>query len=199
MKISKLTNSILAMVAITALAVPGIVFAQTNTAGAIAHENAHKVEAPGIVNVSLLEGSTGYAGSRVSFGGETQASAMPWLKSEGFGTVINLRLASEDGATVKSSEAAATAIGIKYVHLPFDPKSPDPDIMDKFTSAVGEESNQPVYIHCHSASRAAALWMISRVQKDGWAFDDAANEAKLIAEKPEESIAFAKAYLKKSK
>ena len=60
--------------------------------------------------------------------------------------------------------------------------------MDNFISAVGEKSNQPVYIHCHSATRAAALWMISRVQKDGWAFDDAANEAKLIAEKPDESI-----------
>ena len=199
MKIGKLTNSILAMVAITALAVPGIVFAQTNTADVIAPENAHKVEAPGIVNFTLLEDSTGYAGSRVGFGGETQPSAMPWLKSEGFATVINLRLASEDGATVKSSQTAATAIGIKYVHLPFDPKSPAPDIMDHFTSAVGEKSNQPVYIHCHSATRAAALWMISRVQKDGWAFDDAANEAKLIAEKPDESIAFASTYLKKSK
>lgn len=199
MKISKLTNSILAMVAITALAVPGIVIAQTNTADVITHENAHKVEASGIVNFTLLEDSTGYAGSRVGFGGATQPSAMPWLKSEGFATVINLRLASEDGATVKSSEAAATAIGIKYVHLPFDPKSNDPDIMDNFISAVGEESNQPVYIHCHSATRAAALWMISRVQKDGWTLDDAANEAKLIAEKPDESIGFASAYLKKSK
>jgi len=199
MKISKLTNSILPMVAIAALAVPGLVFAQTKPADVITQENVHKVEAPGIVNFSLMEGSTGYAGSRVGFGGATQPSAMPWLKSEGFATVINLRLASEDGATVKRSEAAATAIGIKYVHLPFDPKSPAPDIMDNFTSAVGEKSNQPVYIHCHSASRAAALWMISRVQKDGWAFDDAANEAKLIAEKPDESISFASAYLKKSK
>ena len=199
MKTGKLTKSILAVVAIAALAVPGIVFAQTNTADVIAQENVHKVEAPGIVNFSLLEGSTGYAGSRVGFGGATQASAMPWLKSEGFATVINLRLASEDGATVERSQAAATAIGMKYVHLPFDPHSPAPNLMDNFISAVGEKSNQPVYIHCHSATRAAALWMISRVQKDGWAFDDAANEAKLIAEKPDESIAFASTYLKKSK
>ena len=40
--------------------------------------------------------------------------------------------------------------------------------------------------------------MISRVQKDGWAFDNAANETKLIAEKPDESISFASAYLKES-
>ena len=199
MKISKPTKSILAVVAVAALAVTGILFAQTNTAVAIAQENVHKVEAPGILNFSLLEDSTGYAGSRVGFGGATQPSAMPWLKSEGFATVINLRLASEDGATVKSSEAAATAIGIKYVHLPFDPHSPAPNLVDNFTIAVGEESNHPVYIHCHSGTRAAALWMISRVQKDGWAFDDAANEAKLIAEKPDEAISFASAYLKKSK
>lgn len=72
MKFSKLTNSILVMVAITALAVPGIVIAQTNTADVIAHENVHKVEAPGIVNFTLLEDSMGYAGSRVGFGGATQ-------------------------------------------------------------------------------------------------------------------------------
>ena len=199
MKISTLAKSILAVVASAALAVPGIVFAQTNTAVVIAQENVHKVEAPGILNFSLLEDSTGYAGSRVGFGGATQPSAMPWLKSEGFATVINLRLASEEGATVERSRAAATAIGMKYIHLPFDPESPAPNIVDNFTSAVGEESNQPVYIHCHSGTRAAALWMISRVQKDGWAFDDAAKEAKLIAEKPDESISFARAYLKESK
>ena len=199
MKTGKLTKSILAVVAIAALAVPGIVFGQTDSVDVMVKENVHKVEAPGIVNFSLLEGSTGYAGSRVGFGGATQASAMPWLKREGFATVINLRLASEDGATVEQSQAAATAVGVKYIHMPFDPRNPASDIMDNFISAIGEKSNQPVYIHCHSATRAAALWMISRVQKDGWAFDGAANEAKLIAEKPEESISFASAYLKESK
>jgi protein tyrosine phosphatase (PTP) superfamily phosphohydrolase (DUF442 family) len=44
---------------------------------------------------------------------------MPWLKSEGFATVINLRLASEEGATVERSRAEATAIGMKYIHSPF--------------------------------------------------------------------------------
>ena len=126
MKTGKLTNSILAMVAIAALAVPGIVFAQTNSADVIAQENVHKVEAPGIVNFSLLEDSTGYAGSRVGFGGATQASAMPWLKSEGFATVINLRLASEDGATVEQQSGGGHSDRDEVRPLAIRPQEPRP-------------------------------------------------------------------------
>jgi hypothetical protein len=37
--------------------------------------------------------------------------------------------------------------------------------------------NQLAYIHCASANRAAALWMIKRMNVDGWGADRAAEEA----------------------
>ena len=120
---------------------------------------------------------------------------MPWLKSEGFAAVINLRLAEEPDAKVEESCVAAEEIGLKYIHLPFDPRNPDSGLVDKFVAAVSDETNQPVYIYCNTATRVAALWMIARVLEDGWEIDAACEEAKAIAAKPDEAIAFATKYI----
>jgi len=164
-------------------------------AGVSATAEPEKVDAPGIVNFSRIEGQPGFAGTIVGFGGATDSSAMPWLKREGFASVINLRLATEEGADVERSRAAAQAVGLNYIHLPFDPSNPVPDVYDNFLDAVGDKTNQPVYIHCGSATRAAALWMIGRVLKDGWEIDAAGEEAEVIALKPSAAVAIATKYI----
>ncbi len=67
--------------------------------------------------------------------------------------------------------------GVKYFHLPVNGASPDPAIVDQFIAAVGEPDNQPVFVHCASGNRAAALWMIKRLVVDGWDADRASTEA----------------------
>lgn len=156
---------------------------------------ADKVDVPGIENFSQLGRTTGSGGTMVGFGGATAPSAMVRLRNEGFATVLNLRLETEDGADVDAGRAAAKAAGLQYMHLPFDTEHPDPRRVDNFLSAVGDEENQPVYIHCHSATRVAALWMIKRVLEDGWTMDRARMEAETIAERPPDAIAFAEGYL----
>jgi len=153
------------------------------------------MDVAGIENFSRIEGSPGFAGPLVGFGGATQSSAMTWLRSEGFAAVINLRLATENGADVEGSRLAAQAAGLNYIHLPLNPKSLDPDVVDDFLTAVGDKGNQPVYIHCGSATRAAAMWMIGRVLEDGWEIDAAGQEAKGIAGKPSDAVAFATRYI----
>ena len=149
----------------------------------------------GIHNYSQIDESSGFAGSPVGFGGATQASAMPWLKGEGFSTVINLRAATEEGVDLEGCRAAAAAAGLNYVHLPFDPGSGDTQVVDDFLAAVGDEANQPVYVHCNTATRVAALWMIGRVLRDGWEFDAAREEGDEIAAKPVEANVFVRKYL----
>ena len=61
--------------------------------------------------------------------------------------------------------------------------------------AVGDEASQPVHIHCGSATRAGALWMIGRLQKDGWEIYAAGQEAELIAEIPPGAITLAALYI----
>jgi uncharacterized protein (TIGR01244 family) len=123
-----------------------------------------KMDVAGIKDFSRIEGSQGFAGALVGFGGATQPAAINWLRTEGFAAVINLRLATEDGASVEGSRAAAQAAGLTYIHLPFNSKSLDPNVVDEFLAAVGDEENQPVYIHCGSATRAR--YISSREKRD---------------------------------
>jgi uncharacterized protein (TIGR01244 family) len=132
-----------------------------------------KAEMEGVTNYSRVDATVGC-------GGATQPAAMAALKKEGFTSVVNLRLATEAGAEIEASRSAAQAAGLKYIHLPFDAAHPDPSLVDRFLAAVSDTSNQPVFIHCASANRVGAVWMIKRALKDGWDVDKARAEAEAI-------------------
>ena len=132
-----------------------------------------KQEIAGIRNYSRVDATVGC-------GGATDPSAMAGLKKEGFVSVINLRLANEEGANVEAGRAAAQAAGLKYIHLPFNAATPDPKVIDSFLVAVADRSNQPVYIHCGSANRVGAVWMIKRALRDKWPVEKALVEAQAI-------------------
>jgi len=132
-----------------------------------------KQEIAGVRNYSRVDATVGC-------GGATDPAAMAALKKEGFASVINLRLASEEGANVEAGRAAAQAAGLKYIHLPFSAASPDPKVIDSFLVAVADRANQPVYIHCGSASRVGGVWMIKRALRDGWPIEKALAEAQAI-------------------
>ena len=154
-----------------------------------------KVEVPGIDNFSKIEKTSGFAVNTIGFGGATQAVAMDSLKRQGFVTVINLRLDDEENIDLHGNSEAAKAAGLNYFHLPFDTSAPAKEVVDNFLKTVGNEVNQPVYVHCGSATRASALWMIGRVLVDGWELSAASAEVQKIARKPDDAIAFATAYI----
>ena len=143
------------------------------SAVAVSAQQVTKEEVPGIRNLSRLE-------TTVACAGATEIEAIPNVKKMGFVSMINLRQASEPGANVPQSEAAAKAAGLKYVHIPFDAAAPDPAVADRFLAAIKEPGNQPAYIHCASANRAAAMWFIKRVQIDRWDADRAMKEAETL-------------------
>jgi len=149
----------------------------------------------GIRNFSRIDDSSGHAGAMVGFGGATPPAAMAGLREAGFASVINLRLASESGADVEACRAAAEEAGLIYIHLPFDAEKPDPHLVENFLTAVGDPAKQPVYIHCNSANRVGALWMIERVLKDNWTIDNARREATKVGLTAPEADAFAINYI----
>ena len=79
-----------------------------------------KSEMPGVRNYSRVDATVGC-------GGAVDPTAMSALKKEGYVSVINLRLPTEEGANVDAGRAAAQSAGLKYIHLPFNAASPDPD------------------------------------------------------------------------
>ena len=125
---------------------------------------------PGISNLARVE-------TTVACAGATTPEAMAAIKRMGFAAVINLRLATENGADVDAETTSAKAAGLRYVHLPFSATDPDPAVVDRFLAAIVEPANQPALIHCASGVRAAMMWMIKRVQIDRWDVEKAADEA----------------------
>ncbi len=148
-----------------------------------------KGEIAGVRNFSRVDATVGCAGA-------TDPSAMAALKKEGFVAVVNLRVATEPGADVDAGRAAAQAAGLKYIHLPFNAAAPDAKIVDSFLAAVADKSNQPVFIHCGSANRVGAMWMIKRALQDGWPVEKAKAEGEGIGLTSPQLAAFAAEYIK---
>ena len=153
-----------AALVVAALAVPA--FAQINKDGV------KKVDVQGVTNFNQID-------AVFACGGATDANGVANLKKQGFASIISFRLPTEQGVT--EEETAIKSTGIKYVHLPLNGAMPDPKVADEFLAAVSDKANQPAYIHCGGGGRAASMWMIKRVLKDGWTIDRAAEEANLIA------------------
>lgn len=124
----------------------------------------------GVTNFARVE-------TTVACAGATTPESMAEIKRMGFASVINLRLATENGANVDAEAAAAKDAGLRYVHVPLNGASPDPSAIDAFLDAIKDPSNTPAFIHCASGNRAAAMWMVKRVQVDGWDVPKASEEA----------------------
>jgi len=148
-----------------------------------------KSDMPGVRNYSRVDATVGC-------GGAVDPTAMAALRKEGYVSVINLRLPNEPGADIEAGRGAAQTAGLKYIHLPFNAASPDPKVVADFLGAVADKSNQPVFIHCGSANRVGAVWMIKRVLQDGWAVDRAQAEAEAIGLQSPQLVAFANTYIK---
>lgn len=142
--------------------------------------------APGVPEAAAAQAEEGPAGvvnytrvdATVACAGATPPEAMAELKERGFAAVINFRTAGEQGATVDAGQAAAEAAGLKYYHLPF--RQASAEVAEQFLETVSDPANQPVFIHCGSANRVGAMWLIKRVRLDGWSPDEALAEAELI-------------------
>ena len=128
---------------------------------------------PGVANFSRVDSTVGCAGA-------VSPESMAAIKAAGFAAVVNLRVATEPGADVDASRAAAGRAGLVYLHFPFAASAPDTTMVERFLAAMKEPANQPVFIHCASANRAAAFWLIKRVKQDGWPVDKALDEASAI-------------------
>jgi uncharacterized protein (TIGR01244 family) len=132
-----------------------------------------KLTLPGAKNVTRVDAAVMCAGA-------TTSDAFPEIKKLGFASVINLRRDGEPGVDIAAARGAASAHGLKYVHIPVDSSNPSTESVDEFMKAVADPANQPAYIHCGSANRVAALWLIKRVVADGWEVTRATDEATAI-------------------
>ena len=97
-------------------------------------------EVPGIRNFAKVE-------STVACAGAIKPGAIPDIKNMGYASIINLRLASEEGADIDANIAAAKQAGIPYYHIPFSASAPDPAVVDTFLKTITAPGVQPAFIH----------------------------------------------------
>ena len=137
---------------------------------AFAQSKVTKETVPGIQNLARVE-------TTVACAGAITPESVTEIKKMGFVSIVNLREATEPNANVEAEGAAAKAVGLKYVHIPFVTASPSTAAVDNFLKAMAEGGTQPAFIHCGGGNRAAAMWFVKRALMDKWDNDRAMEEA----------------------
>lgn len=113
---------------------------------------------------------------RITLAGQPQPNDWSALAAEGFTTIINMRSDPERAAV--EAENARQA-GLAIVHLPLPAYELESEHVEQFTKVV-EAANGRLMIHCRTASRVALLWMLHRMQRQGWSQDAAEAELRRI-------------------
>lgn len=99
-----------------------------------------KQEMAGVRNFAKIE-------STVACAGAITPAAIAEIKKMGYASIINLRLATEQGADIESHTAVAKAAGLPYHHIPFSPSAPEPAVVDTFLKTITAPGVQPAFIH----------------------------------------------------
>jgi uncharacterized protein (TIGR01244 family) len=107
--------------------------------------------------------------------GQPTVEELSDLKADGIRAVLNLRVPTEHDAAGEA--AAVRELGMNYFNIPVDGANIGDGQVEEFLSLTDDESNQPMFIHCGSANRVGAFWMIRRAIRDGWSVSDAEAEA----------------------
>ena len=129
-------------------------------------------------------------------GGQPSLQHLEKLKAEGVKAIINLRQPTEYAAG--EEQAKAKALGLRYFNIPVSPTEPKDEQATEFLKITDDPENRPAFIHCRSAARVAAFWMIRRVLRDGWKIGDAEKEAEKVGLGDHPALSeFARKYIEK--
>lgn len=110
--------------------------------------------------------------------GQPTVEQLSQLKDDGVRSVLNLRPAAEYDATAE--EARVRELGMRYYNIPVDGTNVADSQVEEFLRLSDDTNNQPMFIHCASANRVGAFWLIRRVLKDGWDVPRAQAEAERV-------------------
>jgi uncharacterized protein (TIGR01244 family) len=129
-------------------------------------------------------------------GGQPRLEHLQQLKDQGVKAIINLRPPAEHRAA--EEEAKAKELGLRYFNIPFVYAEPKDEQATEFLKITDDPANRPAFIHCTSAIRVGAFWMIRRVLRDGWTIEAAEEEAKKVGLKESPHLnEFARRYIER--
>ncbi|HXG67931.1 MAG TPA: protein tyrosine phosphatase family protein [Blastocatellia bacterium] len=130
--------------------------------------------------------------------GQPADAAFGKLAANGYRSVLNLRSANE-GVDLERERELVEKAGMRYISIPVVSSAPKAEQAEAFIKAVSEANNHPMLIHCASANRVGAFFMIYRVLVQGWPEDKALEEATRIGLKSPVLKQFAQDYIASQK
>lgn len=101
----------------------------------------------------------------VVLAGQPQPDDWQRLAQQGFRTVLNIRSDPERAA---AQARAATIAGLRYIYEPLPAYELEAGHLTRFAEIIEHPDNGKLFIHCRSGSRVALLWMLYRMQHQGW-------------------------------
>jgi tyrosine-protein phosphatase SIW14 len=130
------------------------------------HELAQKQRVLGVQNFGVVT-PTLYRGAQPSKKGFESLSEM------GIKIVVDLR----EGDQGKEEEKQVTALGMKFVGIPWRCKDPKDDYFAKFLTIVRDNPDKKVFVHCHVGVDRTGMMIASyRMAEQGWSADEALRE-----------------------
>ena len=125
--------------------------------------------------------------------GQPTLEQLSKLKEDGIRTVLNLRVPSEHDAAAE--KAAVLELGMNYFNIPVAGANVRDEQVEAFLTLTDDVENRPIFIHCASANRVGAFWMIRRVVREDWSVTEAEAEAAEIGLRSEALRDFALRYI----
>ncbi len=131
--------------------------------------------------------------------GQPSEKDLAAAKQRGIQVVLTLRGKNEIDWDEK---AVAEQLGLQFERVDFrGPDTLTDEVFGKSRQILREAkmANQPVMLHCGSANRVGAIWMVYRVLDEGISWDQAYQEAKDVGLRTDGYVDRAKEYVQAQK
>lgn len=115
-----------------------------------------------------------YINEKISLGAQPSTMGLRKIADMGFKTVVNCT-PIEKGSMLEAK--SVDFYGLKFIPIDMSVKTLDDALVAEFFETIDNKENQPIFIHCKTGENTAALWMLYRIRKQGWQFEEALKEA----------------------
>ena len=129
---------------------------------------------------------------KLAGGSVPSVAGLGWLAEKGYRTVLDLR---PSGEVAPAFIAEAAGRGLRYVALPVNLETLDPDRLARFQFELAAPEARPLFFFDADGSRAGALWYIRRVTVDRVDAQIARREAEEIGLKDQATWRLATTYV----
>ncbi len=134
-------------------------------------------------------------GKEIVLAGQPAEEDFSTLSRAGYKRILNLY---RGGDTPLDEASICRRLGLDYRHLPFDDETElNDEIFHQVRIALLDSSNTPVFVHCKTNDRVAAVWAAYRTLDQGINLETAIKEAKAMGLKTDGYVAKLRTYVSK--